>query len=364
MKTLFLISICLLLTFSTFAQSLFKADTANLRKARKHASWDTLRYQKFNSNLIIGYFQSYRNFGNEFEQFKEKDTVGISKTNYFAESRLVSGIDITYDKFSLALGLRTTPPKQSEGKGNTKTITTNFNFGGNIWFLENSFRYFKGFYDKNTATYDTTFKKTGIYYQQPSLENTLFRSKFIYFPNHYNFAFRSGYAGSYRQIRSAATWVLSASVSYNNLRCDSSFFPMPSRAFYGDYKEMNGLKVIGASVNVGAAGALVIFKAFFVSGMLIIGPEQQWRTYSYTNEGKRPLSYVSWSGDGRGSFGLNLKRFYMVGTFISDFAIYNSGFVGILNTSISGSFSFGWRFRSKTPKAYKKFQQTRFYLAI
>lgn len=363
MKTLSLISICLLITFSNFAQGFFKADTANLRKARKHASWDTLRYQKFNSKLIIGYFQSYRNFNNEFQQFKEKDTLGISKTNYMAESRLLSGFEIAYDKFSLAMGLRTTPPQQSEGKGNTKTFTTNFNVGGNIWFLENTFRYFKGFYDKNTAAYDTTFKTTGIYYQQPSLENTLFRSKFLYFPNHYNYAFRSGYACSYRQIRSAATWVLGANISYNNLRSDSSFFPIPSRVFYGDYKDMNGLKVVGMSVNIGAAGTLVIFKSLFVSGMFIIGPEQQWRTYSYQGVNK-PLSYVAWSGDGRMSIGLNMKRFYIIGTSITDFSVYNSKFVGLLNKSITGNFTMGWRFNSKTPEFYKKFQQTRFYLAI
>jgi len=363
MKALSLISICLFLSLEIFSQGLFKADTANLRKARKRATWDTTKYQKFNSNLIIGYFQSYRNFGNDFQQFKEKDSLGVSKNSYYAESRLVSGLDFTYDKFSIAIGLRTSPPSKSEGKGNTKTFTTNLNVGGNIWFLENSFRYFKGFYDKNTTAYDTAFKRTGIYLQQPNLENTLFRSKFLYFTNHKRFAFRSGYACSYRQIKPAATWVLSSSISYNYLRSDSSFFPMPSRPYYGDYGQMNGLKVIGMSVNAGGAINIVIFRAFFANVMFILGPEQQWRTYSYPGE-RKPLSYVSWSGDGRGSFGLNLKRFYMVGSFISDFSLYNSKFIGLTNSSISGNFTFGWRFKSKTPERYKKFQQTRFYLAI
>ncbi len=363
MKPLPLISICLLLTFSTFAQGIFKADTANLRKARKHASWDTTRYLRYDSRLIVGYFQSYRSFENEFQQFKEKDSLGLSKTNYGAESRLISGIELNYDKFGLAVGLRTSPASKSEGKGDTKTFTTNFNVGGNIWFLENSFRYFKGFYDKNTATYDTSFKRTGVYFQQPSLENTLFRSKFLYFTNHKRFAFRSGYACGYRQIKSAATWVLGANVSYNNLRCDSSFFPMPSRPFYGDYGNMNGLKVIGVSANAGAAATIVLFKTLFVSALFIIGPEQQWRTYKYQNTGSQ-ISYLSWSGDFRISFGANFKHFYIIGSSITDFSAYNSKFVGLLNRSITGNFTFGIRFNSKTPQFYKKFQQTRFYLAI
>ncbi|MBA3679915.1 MAG: DUF4421 family protein [Bacteroidetes bacterium] len=363
MKTLPLICICLLLTFSTFAQGLFKPDTANLRKARKRADWDTTKYLRYDSRLIVGYFQSYRNFNNEFQQFKEKDSLGLSKTNYFAESRLISGIEVNYDKFSLAVGLRTSPPTQSEGKGNTKTFTTNFNIGGNIWYLENSFRYFKGFYDKNTAKYDTSFKRTGVYYQEPALENTLFRSKFLYFTNHKKFAFRSGYACGYRQIRSAGTWVLGGNVSYNNLRSDSSFFPIPSRSYYGDYGSMKGLKVIGISANVGAAATIVLFKTLFVSGLFIIGPEQQWRTYSYENT-TSPISYVAWSGDGRLSLGMNFKHFYIIGSSITDFSVYNSKFVGLLNKSITGNFTFGIRFNSKTPEFYKKFQQTRFYLAI
>ena len=77
MKNLPLISICLLLTLSVSSQGLFKADTSNLRKYRKRAVWDTTKYQKYNSRLIIGYFQSYRNFNNEFKQFTQKDSLGL-----------------------------------------------------------------------------------------------------------------------------------------------------------------------------------------------------------------------------------------------------------------------------------------------
>ncbi len=363
MKNLQFISFCLFLSLNAFSQSWFKVDTSLHDKAHKRASWDTLKYQKYNSRLIIGYFQSYRNYANEFEQFKYKDSLGVSKNSYYAESRLISGIEINYDKLSLAVGLRTSPPSKSEGKGNTKTFTTNFNFGGNIWYLENSYRYFKGFYDKNTQNYDTSFKRTGVYLQQPNLENTLFRSKFLYFTNHHKYAFRSGYACGYRQLRSAATWVLGGSLSYNNLRSDSSFFPLVSRPYYGDYGNMNGLKVIGISANAGAAATLVLFKTIFVTGMFIIGPEQQWRTYSYGNQ-TSSLSYVSWSGDGRFCVGMNFKHFYIIGSSISDFSLYNSKSVGLLNNSITGNFTFGIRFNSKTPEFYKKFQQTRFYLAI
>lgn len=331
--------------------------------AQQKIAWDTTKYQKFKSNLIIGIFQSYRNFNNQFQQFDVPDTAGISKSNYFAESKLVTGIELTYDKFNLALGLTSAPQKNSSGKGNTKTFNFNFNVGGNIWLLENTLRHFKGFYDMNTPAYDSTFKETGNYYYQPNFTNTLVRSKFLYFTNHRKFSIRSGYACNYRQLKTAATWIFSANTNYNYMRNDSSFFPLETRAYYGNYGDMNGLKVFGFSLNAGAAGTLVLWRAFFIEVMFIVGPEQQWRNYHYL-DGSSRLSYFSISGDLRGSIGLNFKRFYFSSFSNNDFAIYNSAAVGLLNKSLSGGFIMGWRFNSKTPEYYKRFQKTRFYSSI
>jgi hypothetical protein len=331
--------------------------------AQTKVNWDTLKYQKFKSNLIVGVFQSYRNFNNSFQQYVTKDSLGVSKNNYSAESKLITGIEFVYDKFSLALGLKSDPQKASIGKGSTRTLNADLNVGGNIWFLQNSLRYFKGFYDKNTGAYDTTIRETGVYYQRPDIENTLFRSKFLYFTNHKKFAFRAGYAANYRQLKSAATWVMSANLNYFRLRSDSSFFALSSRPYFGDYGAMNRINVFGISANGGAAVTLVILKGFFINSMFIVGPEQQWRTYAYQNEASR-ISYISISGDFRFSIGFNLKRFYVFGFNTSDFAIYNSSAVGLVSTSVSGGFTFGWRFNSVLPELYKKLQQTKFYQSI
>lgn len=329
--------------------------------AQKKAAWDTLRYQKFKSNLMVGIFQSYRNFNNEFQQFTERDTTGASKNNYVAESKLITGIELNYDKFSLGFALNSKPQKNNTGKGSTKTLNANFNFGGNKWFQENSVRYFKGFYDSNTPSYDSTFNETGNYYYQPSLTNTLVRTKFLYFTNYKRYSFRSAYACNYRQLKSGATWIFSGNTTYNYLRNDSSFFPAAARGYYGDYADMNGMKVFAASLNAGGAASLVLWRAFFVHFMFIVGPEQQWRTYDYLDGTTRRLSYFSLSGDVRGSIGLNFKRFYFMSYSRNDFAVYNSSFVGLTNKSIAGGFIMGWRFSSKTPEIYRKFQASKLY---
>jgi hypothetical protein len=332
--------------------------------AQKKVYWDTLKYQKFNTNLIVGYFQSYRTFRNEFKQFLTIDTAGTSINNWNAESRLISGIDLSYDKFSVSLGLRTKSRAGSEGKGNTNTFNLGLNFGGNKWFLENSYRYFKGFYDSNSHVYDTTLKKSGIYQLQPNFENRAFRSKFLYYTNFKKYSSRASTSCSYRQIKSAATFILSASMSYYDAKTDSSFFSPQTRNSYFEHASLNNINVIGVSLNAGVAGTLVLWKALFLNGQIIIGPEQQWRYYGYKNSSQN-LSYVSWSGDGRVYLGLNFKRLYIVAGGMSEFAVYNSNAIGLTSSSISGYFSFGWRFKQrKPPEFYKKFQQTRFYMAL
>lgn len=325
---------------------------------------DSVKYQKFKSSLIVGVYQSYRNFENTFKQTKQEDSIGASHQDYMAESRLVAGVEVIFDKFGFSLGLRSNPQNQSAGKGATQTLNANLNFGGNIWYFQNSLRYFKGFYDANTATYDTTFRETGRYYQRADMENILLRSKFLYFTNHRKYASRACYAGNYRQVKSAATWILSANVSIWRLFSDSSFFSYAARPYYGGYSTMNDLGVLGLSANVGAAGTLVIMKGFFLNGMFIVGPEQQWRTYKYLDGTSSSLSYISISGDLRFSIGVNLKRCYFLAFNTNDFSIYNSSFVGLTSSSISGGFTFGWRFKVKIPEAYKKFQETKFYKAI
>jgi hypothetical protein len=347
-KTLFLF-LALLFGFSTLAQD--------------DQQWDTLKYQKFNSALIVSFFQSYRNFKNEFQQFMTVDSLQISRSNYNAEGRLVSGIEIIYDKISVAVGLRTAEPKQSTGKGFTKTFNANLNAGGNIWCFQNSLRYFSGFYDANTGRYDTTIKQTGEYYKRADMKNLLFRSKFLYFTNSHNYAHRAGFAGNYRQLKSAGTWIFSSNINYYQLSSDSSFFPAATRSFYKDYASLHRLRVLGFSVNAGAAATLVILKGLFINGMFIVGPEQQWRKYSY--EGKTSsLSYISISGDLRFSIGINLRRCYFIVTNTNDFALYSSSFVGLASSSISGGFTFGWRFHSDVPEFYQKIQKTKFYSSI
>jgi hypothetical protein len=330
------------------------------------AKWDTTYYHKYDYVFIVGIFQSHRDFSNEFAQEINKDKAGNDTANlsnhlYYAESNLVTGFVFNYDKFQLSFGTRSEPPKQNQGKGYTKTFNLGFNFGDNRWVSENYYRRFEGFYDKNTPFYDTAFKRTGQYYLLPHLTSSLFMTRLMYFQNHEQFSFKSGFGCNYRQMKSAATWILGGSYNAYHLRNDSSIFPVLARPIYNDYGGLKGFSSYNFGVNVGLAGTLVLFKAWFISGYFTLGPEQQWRSYDLAGV-HRDISYISFSGTFRASFGINMKHFYMLISTANDYNLYNSPkIVNFKSNAISQNFTIGLRFHTGMPPWYRKFQETKFY---
>jgi len=336
-----------------------ESDTADMEL--KVIKWDTLKYKKFDYVLIVGIFQQQRNFSNTFQELINKDTLGLSTQVYNAESKSIAGITLSYDKFQLSFGTRSTPQNGSAGKGYTKTFNIGFNFGDNRWLTENYYRSFKGFYNKGTPSFDTNFKKTGQYYLQPGLTSRLFMNRVMYFTNYKNFSYKSGFGCNYRQIRSAATWILGGSFTVYDLHNDSAIFPAQARPLFNDYANFKSFRSYNFSFNAGAAVTIVLFKAWFISGYFTVGPEQQWRNYDL-GEVQRHLSYLAFSGTGRASLGVNLKKFYLLYSFTDDYNIYDSFHImSFKSESITNNFTFGWRFHTGTPKFYKKFQQTKLY---
>lgn len=325
-------------------------------------TWDSTYYRKYRDRLIISVFQSYRNYNMNISQKLVEDTGGVSKIGYVAESNLISGIEINYDKISFAIGFKSKSPTNQQQKGDTKYTNLSLNIGGNRWIIENSYRSYRGFYDKNTAKYDTSFHRTGIYTQSPSLRSEAYKTKFLFFTNANKFSFKSGYSCSCRQLRSAFSFVLSANVYYNRLNSDSSFVPLTIRNYYDTHQSVNGLNVFAFSVYGGGSFNLVLWKALFLNLTLIIGPEQQWRTYHYLEpQSSTNLFYSSISGDFRGSLGLNFKKFFVLFSSTSDFSWYNSNSMEYLSKYYAFNFSLGYRFKVKTPKLYQKFQQSKIY---
>lgn len=322
---------------------------------------DSLYFSKYNSSIIVGYYGSTKGYNVDMVQYLTKDTLRKSNLNYIGESNWVDGIEISYDKLSLSFGYKSTPPKDKDKKGETKFLNFGFNIGGNKWIVEGSYRRYQGFYEKNTLNYDTTFRQTGKFYNDPSLRSTLHKVKFLYFSNHKRFAFKSCYGSSYRQIKSSFTWIVTANAYYNTLKGDSSIIPQPVRSYYGDQAGLRNLNVFGFSIYGGASLNLVLWKHLLINTTFMLGPEDQFRTYRYDSLPTRDLNYINFTGDVRAAIGLNYRKFYTFVSFIGDIMPYKSGQMEIKSTYYSVNFTMGFRVHTGYPKFYQKFQRTKLY---
>jgi hypothetical protein len=324
---------------------------------KKGRNWDTTKYQKFERVLIIGLFQQYRTFNNEFN-LVPRDSV--SQHVYSAESNLTGGFVFSFDKFQFSLATRNNPSSEGEGKGYTKMFNLGLNVGDNRWVSETYFRKFKGFYDKNVSAYDSVNKITK-YYIQPNMVNRMLMQRFMYFTNYKKYSFKSGFGCNYRQLRSAATFILGGSFSIFDLQNDSAILPMKARAVYGDYGNMDGFTTVNLGVNGGFAATIVLWRAIFISAHFTLGPESQWRNY-YLGDINRKLTYISFSGTGRGSLGINLKKFYMLFSVTNDYNLYNQRKARTFSSnSLTNNVTLGWRFHCRTPKFYQSFMKTKLY---
>lgn len=321
---------------------------------------DSSYYYKYDDRLVVAMYQSYRTYNLLFSQTVTPDSTGRSILEYHADANNITGIELDYDKFSLSFGIKSSSPNTYK-KGNTAYSNFGFSFGGNRWRLETSYRKYKGFYDIRTAAYDTTYRDSLPYYQNPSLTNRSVRAKFFYFFNNKKFSYSSAYSCTYRQTRTAFSWALVGNIYQNTLSADTSFFPHFVRNMYGGNADLNRLGVVGLSGGAGFSGNIVLFRSLFVNLTFLIGPEIQWRKYAHYSGASRTFAYLTGAGDGRASIGYNSRNFFMTLTTLNDFYATNGRGLQFTTKFISGAFTFGYRFKVKDPKFMGKVRENKFY---
>lgn len=336
---------------------------------------DSSYYYKYSNRLVVGLFQSRRMFNFTFEQkffppaYVSKDyQIDSSFMDYGADANYASGIDISWDKFSISFNTRTTPPDFSNKKGKTYYNNLQFNVGGNRWILETSARYFKGFYELQSSrlmTGDTSISIEELnarpYYLKPNMSNLVTRAKFFYFTNNKKFSYKSAYSGVYRQVKTAFSPIMSGNIYYNKLSSDTSFIS-PYAAPYWDYfNAVYSIRNIGISGGGGITGTLVLWRIIFINLMITINTETQFRKYFERDKRPYALMYQSWSGDLRASIGVNTKNFYISINSMNDFYLMNTRKTNITSRFISVNFIIGYRFKVKEPKFMHKLRQNKFY---
>ncbi len=360
MKHLLIIVFALCTTFFPVSNILAqKRDKQTASAKDSLPAFDTNYYRSYTDRLIIGIFQAKRNYEILLHQplYKDKGSADVKLTGNIND---VTGFDIAYDKFSLSLANRTVA-SNNPYIGNSKYNSIQLNFGNPDWALETSFRRYKGFYDNNHLLPDSFSKKNNIHYIDPSFLNQSWKAKYLYFFNHKRFSFYSGYSCNFRQLKTAFSWVYVSNLYFTKLSTDSTFVPLFLRDHYPLVEDLHQVNVLGISSGFGASWNLVIFKGLFMNITFLGGLEPQHRTYYSRVAGLQKGWHLSLCGDFRTSIGFNLKRFYLLISSLNDVAYINSKQLELKNKYISGSFTMGFRIKTKTPAFYQRFQQTKLY---
>jgi uncharacterized protein DUF4421 len=330
---------------------------------RSAAQFDTTFYIKYNNMLGVGVFQSVRDNAIIFEKLNVPENSGFHSVNYNVNGKAISGFFLDYDKIYFALGFKTIRSNDDPRRGTTDISNYSVQLGTNKLILEGGYRKYKGFYDESTPNYITPFTDSTLFYQDKSLENKNLKIKALYFFNHKKFSYNSAYFGSFRQLKSAASWVIGGNFYYNNIQTDTSLIPYYARNVFDNYAHLNGIRVTGFSLGGGGSANLILWKRFFLNITLTVEAEPQWRKYHYfTNETTSPF-YMSVASDFRTSLGFNSRRFYCLLSSINDVTFNNNKSLSITGNFLNATFSIGWRFHFEN-KATKWLRENKIYKMI
>lgn len=345
--------ICVALFLAFLPSTIFSQDTLG------SDSISYKYYRKYSDRLVVALFQSARSYGLEISQTTLTDSLGVSKLNYAADANEVTGIELDYDKLSISFGIKSKP--QDARKGKTKYSQLGVSFGGNRWRLETALFRYVGFYDKNTYRYDTSYTETSPFFSISDMRSEGIKTKFLYFFNYKKFSFPASYSCTYRQMKTALTWMVSGNFFYNRLSADSSFVPKQVAELYSFNSRLNHLGMTGVSFAAGFSANLVLLRALFANLTFVVGPEMQWRRYGYLDRKDESLAYMTASGDFRAALGYNGRDFFMTLTSLTDFRATNGRGFNVSSKFVSGALTIGYRFKVKDPRFMKTVRESKVY---
>lgn len=201
-------------------------------------------------------------------------------------------------------------------------------------------------------------KYSGFYVDDPSIEipdNTPFPQRadivskntgvtWSYIFNHKKFSLRSSNNFADRQIKSAGSFILFTTIAGFKTAGDSAIVGNVYRDYYGVDAKVQQIKSTSFSIVPGYTYNLV-YKGFFLTGTLAIGPSHNWLSYrAEDGSSKDDIAFRAFFV-ARVALGYSNDRFFTGLTFGSQGG--NVRFDSIQLTSSSGTFKllFGYRFR-------------------
>jgi len=180
--------------------------------------------------------------------------------------------------------------------------------------------------------------------QRNDIETTNNGVTVSYIFNNKKFSFRSAYNFAERQLQSAGSFLLIASLSSFKAYADSAIIGREYINQYGDGALIQKIKTTALGVAPGYTYSL-IHKGFFLNGTLAIGPSNNWLFYQ--NDDGKQKSDIAFNAFilARLAIGYNGDRFFGGLSFISQGRSVNFDDVHLNSSNGTFKILFGYRFR-------------------
>ncbi|HTL83340.1 MAG TPA: DUF4421 family protein [Bacteroidia bacterium] len=325
---------------------------------------DTNYVRMYPDRFIFTWSASYREYTMDFTQTMSEDTLLWSKPIMKGSTSTSYGGAIDFDKisFSFGLGAKDITDDQLHKLGSTKYSAYNLSFCAWRFRVESNYRHLRGMYDTKTPVFDTSFQRTGVYWQNPSMSILSLRVKTLFIFNKRHFSYNSAYYNTQRQLKSSGSWLIVNNLYDYKFTADSSFLAPQVRPFYKNYAYMNFFNVQGISLGPGYSYNLVIFKTLYFNFTTTSLFDIQHRDYKTVDGGLIDhYWHVGYAGDLRLALGLNGKRMFASLTGRWDTNNYLGNGIRMSPTYLAVDFNLGYRFRFKERNWVKKMKANKWY---
>ncbi len=317
-------------------------------------------YIKYPDRLQVNLFQSQKQYILIIAPGGLTNKNGKSLVQrYTAQARAISGFDLAYDKLSLSLTFKSISPDERI-LGKTKYFTLSNSFGNKNYIVESSIRRYKSFYDSNSPNYNNQYTPPNPYFINSDLRTISIKSKVIFFSNANHFSYRSSYSLNYRQLKSAASFLLSAGIQYNNWKSASLYAP-DIKPYFEPVADVYKITSYNLLTGIGGSANIVLINRFFFNATLLVTPELQTRYYFAASNKINRATYITTSLDTRFAFGINTKYFAYSINSMNDWTFYNGNHLDIVTAFTSASLNIGFRINMSKVAILNRLKENKFY---
>ncbi len=232
------------------------------------SAYDTSYYSTYKGKLVITVPISTR-----FISFELRDGSSTNFLKFQPNSQYDVGISINSKFASFLLNTGVVLFKNDEGtKGKTNYKDYQFNLYGKKSTIDFSLQTYDGFYIQNSNTYENyRISKTQKYEVRPDISLYALSLNHYYLFNNKKVSYRSSFAFTERQKKSAGSFLCGGYLSVFGIKADSSLVSASFTQYFNPTSNIKTGAVLNFGVNVGYIYNLVIRKKIHATLSLVQG---------------------------------------------------------------------------------------------